>query len=338
MSSRRKLTFASALVGISLAAAQAARADQFYYPNFGNTSGLTLVGNAATTTGPGGASILRVVPAAGGQSGAAYSTTPFTLGAGDTFSTQFSFNLNTPGGVDPADGFTFVLAANPTGLGGSGFGLGYAGVPNSVAIEFDTYFNGPGSLANNGPSPPNHDDYDANNVASSNHIAIDTSGNLSNTDLTDVYGIASCGFPGGYPAQTNNQRAGCLSNGDTWTATITYDGANLGVTVNDPSEATSFTALSNVPINIAALLGTSSAYVGFTGSTGSGNENDDILSWQFANTATLTGPTTPPTQVPEPSSLWLLGSALAGLLACGAASTRATDRRLAGVRKAARLT
>src|SRR5581483_5973406 len=163
-----------------LAASLTAQATQFTYNGFSNTTGLTMVGSTATaSTGDG--TVLRVTPASGGQSGAAYSTTAFTLGANDTFSTQFQFRFTSPGGWDPADGITFVLAASPTGLGQGGVGMGYQGVNNSVAIEFDTYNNTGYGLGND----------DGN---SSNHVSIDTNGNLTNTAFTNVYGNGSCGF------------------------------------------------------------------------------------------------------------------------------------------------
>ncbi|MGH9639292.1 MAG: lectin-like domain-containing protein, partial [Bryobacteraceae bacterium] len=56
-----------------------------------------------------------------------------TLGASDTFSTWFQFRFTDSGGIDPADGITFVLAASPTGLGGVGGAIGYQGVANSMA-------------------------------------------------------------------------------------------------------------------------------------------------------------------------------------------------------------
>ncbi len=117
--------------------------------------------------------MLRIVPGTQGQAGAAYSTTPVALGAGDTFSTAFQFRFTNTGGIDPADGITFVLAASPNGLGGPGGGLGYqSGVPNSVAVEFDTYNNG------------------FSDAESSNHIAIDTNGILN--DSNAVYSPTAC--------------------------------------------------------------------------------------------------------------------------------------------------
>lgn len=289
----------SALLGL----ATAADAAQFTYNGFANTTGLTFVGDATTAVTSDG-TVLRVTPATGGQSGAAYSTSAFTLGANDTFSTQFQFRFTDPGAWDPADGITFVLAASPTGLGSGGVGMGYAGVPHSVAIEFDTYNNAGFGLGDN----------DGN---SSNHVAIDTDGNLTNTALANVYGNGSCGFLNGNPPQNPQTANGCMSNGHLWTVNMSYNGSDLTVSLRDPSESSDFVAINSFPIDIANYLGTNNAYVGFTAGTGAGWENHDIINWTFANTAQLP----PPSSVPEPGSLLLLGAG-ALMLAGGAAAKR----------------
>lgn len=230
--------------------------------------------------------MLRVVPASSGQAGAAYSTTPVTLGSGNSFSTQFQFRITDPGGIDPADGITFVLSAGSSGLGGAGGGIGYGGVNNSVAIEFDTYQNGEYGDPND------------------NHVGIDVDGNLDSAITATPYGQGSCDTRGGYIA-------GCMSNGDIWTALITYDGTDLTVALTDGNGVTQ--NLLDYGIDVGSYLGTNTAYVGFTGGTGSGFENEDILNWEFSNTSTLPPP--PPPSTPEPGSLVLLGSGLSGVAA-----------------------
>jgi Legume lectin domain/PEP-CTERM motif len=269
-----------------------ANANVISYPNFSSTAGLTLVGQASTPTTSDG-TVLRVSPGVSGfTSGAAYSNSSIPLGSNDIFSTTFQFRFTSPGGIDPADGITFVLAQNPTGLGGPGVGMGYSGVPNSVAIEFDTYNNAGFGLGNN----------DGN---SSNHVSIDTDGQLNNLDITNVYGNGSCGFPTGSPPQNNNNVFGCMSNGDVWTVNIGYDGTDLNVFIQDGSGAVDH-VIDNYAIDIASFLGTDDAFVGFTSGTGSGWENHDILNWQFADTTQLTNP------IPEPFTLSLFGAGLAG--------------------------
>ncbi len=266
-------------LGLTVGYSTTATATLVNFPDFSSTSGLTLVGDANNVNVP---NQLQLTTAAIGQTGAAYSTTPITLGSGNSFSTQFQFQITNTGGIAPADGITFVLAASPTGLGGAGGGLGYVGVTHSVAIEFDTFFNGGIDSSNN-------------------HVAIDTGGNLNNLASANAYGISSCGFGAGN---------GCLSNGHIWTANVAYDGSLLNVSVSDPSEGSAFSAITNYTIDVGAELGTNTAYVGFTAGTGSGFESQNILNWKFSNTAVL-----PPTSVPEPLTLALVGLGLFGICA-----------------------
>jgi Na+/glutamate symporter len=76
------------------------------------------------------------------------------------------------------------------------------------------------------------------------------------------------------------------------------------------AEASPFTVYTSAPLNIASLLGTNTAFVGFTSGTGAGWENHDIIKRRFANTATIGGGATP-----EPATVGLIFCGLAGLLA-----------------------
>jgi hypothetical protein len=271
---RLKHVLATAAVLGALGAGSAACAQTVTYLDFSNTAGLTFAGDAAQV-----GNVLRLTPALTGQSGAAYSTSAVTLGVNNTFSTVFQFQFTNPGGIDPADGITFVLAANPSGLGAGGGGLGYEGVPNSVAIEFDTFWNGGLDL-------------------NSNHVAVDTGGVLTDQASASPYGVTDCTFGNGIGA-------GCFANGNIWTAIIGYNGSALSVRVAD-GNAPFQTVISNYAIDISSALGTNQAFVGFTAGTGSGFENQDILNWSFSNTTSLAAPE------PATWAMMIVGFGLAG--------------------------
>ena len=57
------------------------------------------------------------------------------------FSIQIGFQITEPGNSG-ADGIAFVIQnSSATAIGVFGGGIGYMGIPNSLAIEFDTYPN-----------------------------------------------------------------------------------------------------------------------------------------------------------------------------------------------------
>lgn len=286
---------AAAALTLAVAAPQAQAGIVIDYANFLGACGdgtLTCVGRAQSpgtdlqmTTNPGNVS-------GPGAPAAAYSTTAISLGAGATFSTSFQFRMGQAGGIAPADGITFVLSKATDGLGGGGGDIGYGGVANSIAIEFDTYDNG--------------------EAGHSNHVGLDVNGSLNSLTWANPYGVAYCDFGVGYTGD------GCMSNGKVWSAFINYDGSTKKLNVSVQQQGLALIQLiTDYTIDIASNLGTNNAYVGFTAATGAGWEKHDLLNWRLANDTSIG---TGGNELPEPASLPLLS--IAGLTALAARRRR----------------
>ncbi len=142
-----------------------------------------------------------------------------------------------------ADGFTFTIqGGGPTAKGGGGENLGYGGIPESVAVKFDLFSN-------------------AGEGADSTGLYTDGA-----TPTTPAIDLSSTGIN--------------LHSGDTFNAQLAYNGTVLTVVITD--KVTNTSATQAYTVNIPAIVGGPTAYVGFTGGTGATTAVQEILNWSYS--------------------------------------------------------
>ncbi len=251
-----------AALGLSIGLATAtiaapASATTILYNNFSSLAGLQLNGSTraihscalsgvgstcSAVTGIGGDNVLRLTNNTS-QAGSAFSTSAISLAADASFSTSFQFRFSDQQNSG-ADGIVFAVQTNSNTAGGSGGGIGYQGIPNSVGIEFDNWNNGGG---------------DGN---SDNHVGINLNGNVNSVALT----------PSPY----------FLDSGALLTAWVDYNGVTDLLEVRLSNNTTRpLAALLSHTVDLVTVLGTTNAFVGFTSGTGAAGADHDIVAWQF---------------------------------------------------------
>ena len=189
-----------------------------------------------------------------GEAASAFTTT--TVGVSQ-FTTRFTFQLTKA----QADGFTFdIQGGSPTSKIWGGAGLGSWNIARSVAVKFDLY--------NNGGEGNNSTGLFLNGAYPTTGGVAPTSGkvDLSGTGLD-------------------------LHNGDIMSATIAYDGSTLIVKITDTQTGAS--ATQTYAVDIPAIVGGPSAYVGFTAGTGGLGAVQDILNWTYNTFASAALPAAP---------------------------------------------
>jgi hypothetical protein len=256
----------------------AARAQNFDFPNFSSSAGLKLNGVAqAPATGQDGtSSVLRLTHAVTNQAGSAFSLTPVQLGSNASFSTAFSFQMWDGGGISDgtanppgADGIVFVLNTGSNSVGSTGQGVGYQNIPNSVGIKFDTWDD---SIANGFPQ---------DNDPNGNFVAIYTDGSTH---------LVTAGSPRISPGDATSfySPVDSMKNGATWFSWVDYNGTTdeLDVRLSETDVRPSAANLSEIiDLNDPSILGNApDVFAGFTSGTGGAFDNSDILNWQFNDT------------------------------------------------------
>lgn len=243
-------TFSKFVLGATalLSASASSQAATILYNDFSSTAGLQINGAAAGATDVNGRDVLRLTNSTS-QSGNAFSTNTVALNNDASFSTAFVFNISNPVGISDndgqgADGIVFVVQTQSNNIGGSGVGIGYAGISNSVGIEFDTWNNG-GIDGNNG-----------------NHVGINLNGNINSSPRGNV--------------------ATRMNNGADWYGWVDYNGLTdlLEVRIAQNNIRPGAAFLSHT-VDLATTLGSPNAFVGFTSGTGAAGGFHDIVSWQF---------------------------------------------------------
>ena len=213
------------------------------YPAGGFTSTLLDLNLGAFVTG----GTLELTDGGSGEGRSAWFSTEVPV---NSFITDFYFQQLSA----TADGMTFAIQSYaPTAVGGDGGGLGYSGIPDSLAIKFDLFSNaGEGS---------------------------------------DSTGLYTNGATPTVPAVDMTSSGVNLHSGDAMHAHITYDGTNLTLTLTDTVTNATFTQA--FPINIPSTVGGNNAYVGFTGGTGGSTAIQNVLSWTYVSPLSSTAAAMP---------------------------------------------
>ena len=140
---------ASGLVVLAPSAVVAApvSSDTIGFDDFWDLSGLVLNGRVAQIPNPvdvDGHASLRVLDSQYNTWSTAFWKQAVSLRSGDelaSFSQNFRFRITGHAGSG-ADGIAFLIGNSPTLKGGTGGGIGYAGLDHTVVAEFDTWHNG----------------------------------------------------------------------------------------------------------------------------------------------------------------------------------------------------
>ena len=235
----------------------------FSYPDFSDTKSLNLVYSATKKD-----SVISLTSNKPFDKGALWYNPQIPVANG--FTTEFQFRFSHPynafddGSLPGADGLAFVIQnAYPKACGTNGGGIGFEGIANSLAVEFDTY--------KNEDSPYND--------ADGNHIAVFSNGKLPNT--ANHKSSANLG--------TTNKILPIKADSTIYHAKIEYNSFSRKLDVYlDTTGSFKKPVLTIDSLNLSKFLDLQNgtyAFMGFTSATGTSYENQDILAWTICLSA-----------------------------------------------------
>jgi hypothetical protein len=198
---------------------------------------------------------VRLTPDVPQRTGAAW--LPTKQQVQDGFTATFDWQISRARAVG-GDGFAFVIQnTSDVALGDGANGMGYSGIANSIAVEFDTTQNPPEEWGGTRGDP------------NANHLSVQSRGTMPNSaDPTYSLGTTTT-LP-------------VLSDGAVHRVQITYVPGALTIFLDDFT-----TPVLTVPVDLATTLGLSDgqAWVGFTAATGGRSQVHDIRAFSFTGAA-----------------------------------------------------
>lgn len=240
---------------------------EFEYLDFKQPFNLNLIGDAKIID-----NFVQLTSPSVNKAGAIWHTRLVPVVSG--FKCEFSFRMRNgfnnrcnDNSIPGADGLAFVVQSFiPYAIGNYGGGIGYDGIPYSLAIEFDTFSNDSTQIENF---------FDPNG----NHIAVQSNGSKENSSKH----IGSTLI-----ALTPNLTLTLVPDGTIYFAKITYSLKNKELSVYLDTTNTfvkpvltvdNFVLSEYIPLERGYR-----AYVGFTSATGCAFESHELLNWYFCPT------------------------------------------------------
>jgi autotransporter-associated beta strand protein len=207
-------------------------------------AGWTLTtGDANTPASVSPSNVLTLTTATNGENRSAFYDTPVSF---SNFTANFIYQSGTKG-VNAGDGIMFVLQNSPSGpsaLGPNGATDAYGGITNSVAVGWELYTNQGVAQGSGGVLAPYIPTVPAGLLTSADPIQVTITGS-ANSSIINM--------------NLTDQAGSGTYAGDNYNTSFTLSGT------------------------LASLLGGSTAYVGFTGSTGGANSQQTISNFSYAN-------------------------------------------------------